>query len=275
VQFAIDYRGEVEFSCNRGDKATHWIPEPESHNVITAGAIGWRAKGGTLTVRFRPSFTTSEARDRATAWLSGVVGLRVHLAYWAERTWHHEIINTGNFAARRLESLVSHYGGGETGSVKQREKTRQKVNDVFAFRRALELWQERRERFNLLYDGPLLDSILHGGGTLFRATTDGDYELVRPGHNVIPASRKWMERHAGARLSQFPVRAYARALSTTFDCVAASCQPKADEVDLLTTWPGQPRRRSGYHRLVLPIPTHGETFFLSALIQDFGISLLD
>ncbi|MBS0241201.1 MAG: hypothetical protein JSS20_03425 [Proteobacteria bacterium] len=274
MHFAIDFRGEVATNFSPPASPQAAVGEPW-HDVLTAGAICWSATIAIVTIRFRPSFTSSEARDRVVTWLLRVAGLRIHLAYWAEQEWHHEIFGSGCLAAERFATLVSRYGGGEHGSVRHRQMSHRQVDEVAPFRRCVGLWHERRHDFDLEADGSSLDAVLQGGGTLFRATSDGDYELVRPGRNVIPASRSWMERNAGVRLSAFPVRAYARSLAETFDHVAESGQPRADDVDLVTRWPGHQRQRSGYRRLVLPITSGHQSLFLSALIRDPSISLLE
>jgi hypothetical protein len=94
------------------------------------------------------------------------------------------------------------------------------------------------------------------------------------GHTQSDHVRRWLTTHTKADAERAD-RIFSQSCAPLYRRVAATLEPRCDELDVVTDWTGHGRLRSQYRRLVLPFNSRGQTLLLSGIHMDPAIDLLD
>ncbi len=241
--------------------------------IQSAGAVEWLASGQRLRLSFRPAITTTRARDRVLEWLDYQPGPTVHLRYWAEGEWRHEIAGSPRSSARRLADLVSAFGGGLRSRVCQQRTSERDIHRLRPHRSALAFWKEQRDRLDPRFAMPVLQQLSGGRTTLVRLDDCHGFVVETLGPNLSLTVRNWADQ-GPRRIAELPDPEYARALHERYTEASAALAPIGDVFDGLMKLPGRPHSRYGYHRLVLPFRSGGSTWLATSTIMDPDLDLM-
>jgi hypothetical protein len=241
--------------------------------IDLTGCIEWSGFGQTVRIQFRPSLTTSAARDTVLRWLQCDLKRRVHLRFWQNGSWQDEIVGNFSLAADRIDQLVFQSGGGNDGLLIRRSKSRVEADSIQIHRDMLAFWIDRKDTFSLKTDFPALSSITSQRAILLRLDSDSGYVVEEAGLRLPSGLRRWMFNKQSQQLSDFPDHLYAKHLREVYDMAAESLEPVVDQVDGLIKFPGVPRQRYSYHRVILPLKISNTDYVIASTIKDDAIDL--
>jgi hypothetical protein len=269
--FSIDHKGELIIFADTWQ--IHARPDRTGpvERAVKAGQIVWQSSGNTITLRLRPSMVTASALARIGTWLDSAGQQRLHITYWADGNWHHQIFGSPSEALKRIEALVSRFGGGRYGNMLRNSGPSTRSGHL-KFKKVMSLWQEHKTRFSPDHLFPLLHQDMKGHVTLLEAVASGEFRIARPGDALTVGARQWAFGNPNSAVTTLPF--YSEPIFHGFYEADAKREPVSDEIDGLFIWPRQTPVRVSYHRLVLPFASRTKRWILSAVIPDNTINLL-
>lgn len=272
--FLIDADGEIELAPKQQLVAggqTAPILRLRSE-IVQIGHIVWVARQRDLSIYFRPAVTNKRARQRILSWLTAAAPQRIHIAYWAQQAWRHEICGSTCSAKDRIDQIFIESSAGDDLSARRRIKRPRDVEKIGPFKDAISFWNDHAHQFEPDLHFRALSKIASGAANLFHVDGPGCYVPVELRNQLSPAFAKWFRMNRGAPISAFPDGGFSRSVTEAFSSSQASSAPLADEVDTFARWPGQ-YSRLRYHRLVLPFQRKHERWIVSMSIFDDDIDL--
>lgn len=267
----VDSNGAISFDMASTTDSYRRTKGTSFERIDLTGCIEWREIGGTIRIQFRPSLTTSSARDTIFRWLQCDHMRRIHLRYWRRGGWQDEIVGQAAIAVGRIEQIVYQEGGGGDAPLIRRLKT--SSSETKTHREVVAFWSDRRDTFGFAADFPVLQDITGGRTIVLRLDSNYGYIASRAGLGMPPGLRRWMSNKPDQLLSDFPDSHYATQLRAAYDEAIQSSRPVADEVDGLIRFPSVPRQRYSYHRIIIPIAIGDAQYILSSTIKDDSIDL--
>jgi hypothetical protein len=269
--FHLDERGDVHLSdalaIDFDEFSTFALDD-----VKERGYVEWRVREGHVLLRLRPSLVSPATYSRLMSWLVGHRPERVLLSYFVGRSWEYEFVRKPGEAARLVRQLIELHGGGCHCNARHTEIPVSSHRNPLPWRSAIDLWRESRET-NLESVGRLFDQFFGGRWILYTCYSEQAFEVHSFGRTQSDHVRKWLTTHTKADAER-PDRIFSQSCAPLYQRVAASLEPRCDELDVMTDWTGHGRLRSQYRRLVLPFRSAGQTLLLSGIEMDSGIDLL-
>jgi hypothetical protein len=274
TSFKIDEKGDVAF-CE--DAAPIWsagvADSKVQHDVVEAGHIWWTARERCLRICLRPSITSTQAYDRLMQWLAVRASSRVHLCWWYQNQWWHEIVGSPQLAAASVEKLFSLHGGGSDGLLRSRIKSHGAVQRMKPFAKAFELWRGASDPSDGAAIAAELEAIVGGCYVVWELNEAGDYIARRVGSGLSNGLQRWFLSNIGEPLGELPNVDLARNCERAYNEAIETFTPRADEIDTFVRWPGNSRQRVSYHRLILPFRSQQSIWLVSATVLDSAIDL--
>jgi hypothetical protein len=80
--------------------------------------------------------------------------------------------------------------------------------------------------------------------------------------------------HREGSIAEPSDRVFSQSCALAYQTAATTCEPRADEIDVIADWTGYGRLRSQYRRLVLPFGSQGQSWLVSGIQLDPAIDLL-
>ena len=262
MMFLIDPRGEATYYNAAQLRAGPFV-RLSAQSVIHSGYISWQLDQHAITIRFRPSLVTPSAFARLGKWLDSDLRHRMHLVCWSHGEWHHELAHSPAQALRRIDALISFFGGGRFGHVASIPGLRNDL-DQKSFKEILGLWRERKDCFDPVQQFPALHECMKGRASLFEVDASTEMYLVLPGAALTEGTRKWAHRNPNSAVSRLPYFRASKPIFEGFSQANAISQPVHDNIDGVFLFPGQQPVRLSYRRLVLPFAMGDKRWVVSA-----------
>jgi hypothetical protein len=274
TSFVIDERGEILFSdAMMAQPNGESIEAAARRSVVEFGHIWWTARESFVRVSFRPSVTSAAAHQRLLGWLAARGASRVHLCWWLENQWWHEIVGSPQLAATSVDRLIVAHGGGAEGLLRSRMKTNTAVQRMSPFAVAVNFWREGNVRTDSAAVMLQLESIVGGSFVTWHMDEHGIFKARRVGDGLSEGLKRWFTCNIGKSLDAIPNVDLARNCDRAYKEATHAFMPRADEIDTFARWPRNDRVRVSYHRLILPFRSSHGPWLISATRLDSRIDL--
>ena len=122
--------------------------------------------------------------------------------------------------------------------------------------------------------GRLFDQFFGGRWILYGCCSEQAFGVNSFGDTQSDYVRKWLAAYTKAD-AQRPDRIFSQSCAPLYQRVAATLEPRCDQLDVVTDWTGHGRLRTQFRRLVLPFRLGDQTLLLSGMEMDRSIDLLE
>ena len=271
ASYLIDAAGNIELG-NRSDPN---LADSAALDAVTLlGHIEWLVRLGHVRVRLRPALTSPAAYCRLRAWLTSTQAPRVLLSYFVNGAWDYEFLRHPELTIRRVDRLMTQYGGGNLTTVRRQARSLTKPGNTRGAVAAIEYWKEKRQSFDPQQCLRVLDPILGSRWILLDSSHEHQHRLMRFGENNSPYVAKWLSQNIGSLLTSAPDTAYSESCVAAYRSVEQAGEPGLEDVDAFAVWPRFGHVRSRYHRLMLPFKSNSSSLLLVATTIDETIDLI-
>lgn len=274
TSFKIDEKGDIalcEDVAMISGAGMRYAGAPR--DVVEAGHIWWSAREGYLRVCLRPSVTSTHAYDRLLGWLATRGSSRVHVCWWYQNQWWHEIVGSPQLAAAAIEKLITLHGGGSDGLLRSRLKNPGTVQRMKPFAAAFDLWRSASDPVDGTSILTQIEASVGGCYVVWGLDESGDYIAHHVGPGLSEGVQRWFLGNIGEPIGVLPNVDLARNCRRAYSEVIDTFTPRVDEIDTFVRWPGKDRQRVSYHRLILPFRSDQRMWLVAASVLDSNIDL--